>query len=1150
MIVARSSPSLLVVALMFTSTLLVTLPYTSESAEALVFDIDSTEDLQGSGDNLAVLDDVVIEDGTLRLDLESYPVHDDAWSDSNALNMVVDDKNKPKLSLASHWTTYPGYGNDGNFQHSAVYDRDRSQVLVFGGVHDTAQSRYVHNSLWAYDAATQVWTEKSPARPIFLQSAVWAGSLHMMIVFGGVTVVGQDAYLLNSTLVYWPANDTWALMADCPFGGIVFHSAVWDSTNDQMLVAGGTPDGTMANVTNHLWAFRPRTNSWHRLADFPANQARGGAAAVWDDDNELMVMFGGQRGTNNPMSSVFSYNPTTNQWTQRGNAPVTRVFHSMSWDPVGKKAYCYGGLTGSALSARLYEYAPLQDTWKQLENAPDARYFTAFVWDPTNNVGLAMGGAAEGGNPPITSYNDVMTYQTQVPFQTDGWLTSAIFDVAGVVSMGELSWTPADQVPAVGPGAVKFQVASSSMLETPTNFVGPDGTSSTYFTDPAGTPIGDHHFGAGRIAYRMYFHTDDSTVSPFIDSVSLEAFRHAARGTYTSPVYDLGQERSSIERVTYRSELPTGVNPNLVKVIVKVRTSKSADMSSPTAWEDVEKDDSHISIAYGRYFQFEVTITTDSQKRQLTPLFKGISIEYNSPPILTLGQIDRGEGIRTTWFEYSITYTDVDNDEPTVKLVYIDGVPKEMSSPDQDFTDGAVFSYTTRLDLGEHDYYFEFSDGKNPVRDPPGGLYTGPEVKNQDPVPVIDFPSSGERFIPTEPVEFSAASSYDPDEDNLEFKWTSSVSGELSQSSAFIKSMTEGDHIITLEVTDEYGAKNMTQIEILVKPYIPVLEIREMYLDKSEPVERDHVTVNVVVYNEGEAIASPAVVEFLVNDELVDSKEQSLDVGDRLVATFTWTASGDRNYLSVRARPGHGAEPDDSAVRTVNVTANSPPEIKVDVFPTEVVVGKPLNLINNGTSDANSDSMSFLWDFGDGLTSTDATTQHVYQLKGTYTVKLTVTDTRGGESTQQWLVEVKKKPVDEGPALSMAMIGGMVLVVILVLIVAFFVMSRRGKAGPEEAEDEVPQGPAGEAPPRRRPLPPPPPPPPPEVERQIPGSPLEEMDNPYYQYDYGPGVDDYGPGVDDHGPGVDDHAPPEEPDHQSPEEPTHQDEEPRPEPEE
>ena len=288
-----------------------------------------------------------------------------------------------------------------------------------------------------------------------------------------------------------------------------------------------------------------------------------------------------------------------------------------------------------------------------------------------------------------------------------------------------------------------------------------------------------------------------------------------------------------------------------------------------------------------------------------------------------------------------------------------------------------------------------------------------------------------------------------------------------------------------------------------------------MYLDKPEPVEMDRVTINAVIHNVGEAPASPAVVEFLVNDEVVDMREQSLDVSDRLVATFTWTAEGDRNYLSVRVRPGHSADPDDLVVKTVDVIPNSPPIIIVEVYPIEVIVEDPVNFINNQTSDPNEDKLSFLWDFGDGFTSTDATTQHVYLTKGTYTAKLTVSDTRGGESTEQWLVTVKKKPVDEEPVISMVMLGGIALAVIVILVVAFLVMGRRRKTpgaddddgdattGPEEGERKAPN---------RRHLPPPPPPPPPPTlpagTDSIPGSPLEELDNPYYQYDYGPGVED------------------------------------------
>ena len=756
-----------------------------EPVEALTKDVSTTVDMMGSGDNVAVLDDVVVEDGFIRLATNVYPIHDVVWSDANSDAMVVDNDNKPRLGRASHWITRSGFDSTGDYQHSAVWDRDNTQVLVYGGRHDAGATSFIHNNLWAYDPSSHAWRELSPVTSAkFLHSAVWADSYHMMIVWGGLTFVNPNLRLLNETRVYWPANDTWAMMAPNPYGGRVGQAAVWDSTNNQMLVSGGTPDGNISNSTNDLYAFRPATNSWHRLASMPANQARGAHAAVWDTQSAQMIVMGGRK-SGNAMTSVFSYKPSTNTWTQLGNAPVDRWYHSASWDSVGNRMFSFGGLnSGNQMSARLFEYTPQADSWKQLEIGPDARCWSAFVWDPVDALGLNFAGAASLNNP-ITSYNDVAEYRTEVPFVNDGWLTSSIFDVGGILSVGELSWTPSGQPSACGPDAIKFQVASSSTLEVPSHFVGPDGTPATFFTDPSGTVVGDHHFGGGRIAYRMYFHTDDNTISPSIDTVDMSVIRHASSGTYTSPAYDLGQTTSSLERVTYRSEIPTGSNPNLVKVTVRIRTSMQEDMQASSAWEVITKDDTKFTIPYGRYFQFEVEIKTDTHSRHLTPVFKGITVEYNSPPILTLGLIDRSSGDRTSWFTYAITYTDVDNDEPTVALVHIDSEVYDLSSGDIDFTDGAVFRFSTRLDLGDHTYWFEFSDGKNDVRDPLVGEYTGPEVLNRAPKPVISDPLTGTRFTPEEPVQFSGTQSSDPDLDKITYLWTSNLDGELETHSTF-----------------------------------------------------------------------------------------------------------------------------------------------------------------------------------------------------------------------------------------------------------------------------------------------------------------------------------------------------------------------------
>ena len=70
--------------------------------------------------------------------------------------------------------------------------------------------------------------------------------------------------------------------------------------------------------------------------------------------------------------------------------------------------------------------------------------------------------------------------------------------------------------------------------------------------------------------------------------------------------------------------------------------------------------------------------------------------------------------------------------------------------------------------------------------------------------------------------------------------------------------------------------------------------------------------------------------------------------------------------------------------------------------PGEIVKeGTYLNLVNTSQN-----AKSFLWDFGDGTTSTEASPQHKHDRCGTYTVKLTVTDASGETFTTEKAVDV------------------------------------------------------------------------------------------------------------------------------------------------
>lgn len=70
----------------------------------------------------------------------------------------------------------------------------------------------------------------------------------------------------------------------------------------------------------------------------------------------------------------------------------------------------------------------------------------------------------------------------------------------------------------------------------------------------------------------------------------------------------------------------------------------------------------------------------------------------------------------------------------------------------------------------------------------------------------------------------------------------------------------------------------------------------------------------------------------------------------------------------------------------------------------------------NGSASADPDGSiaSYAWDFGDGGSGTGATPQHTYAAAGAYTVKLTVTDNRGGTATRSQNVTVAPNQANIG----------------------------------------------------------------------------------------------------------------------------------------
>lgn len=96
-------------------------------------------------------------------------------------------------------------------------------------------------------------------------------------------------------------------------------------------------------------------------------------------------------------------------------------------------------------------------------------------------------------------------------------------------------------------------------------------------------------------------------------------------------------------------------------------------------------------------------------------------------------------------------------------------------------------------------------------------------------------------------------------------------------------------------------------------------------------------------------------------------------------------------------------------------TPNVPPVAVIDASRSPLKV----KVDASESTDEDGEIVAYLWDFGDGKTSTEVATTHKYKKSGTYVLTLTVTDDDGDTSTTTVEVKIKKpkpKPAqDQGP---------------------------------------------------------------------------------------------------------------------------------------
>lgn len=138
--------------------------------------------------------------------------------------------------------------------------------------------------------------------------------------------------------------------------------------------------------------------------------------------------------------------------------------------------------------------------------------------------------STDGGIDYSATVGQIKLASTGATYVSSGELTSSTIDLGAPATFQQLTWFPSSQPTGMGTTPVRFQVATNND-NTTWNFLGPDGTDTTYYTSPV-SDIATIHDGDQFLRYKVFFSTTDTSKSPSITDVGI---------TYTSGCLPPGQ---------------------------------------------------------------------------------------------------------------------------------------------------------------------------------------------------------------------------------------------------------------------------------------------------------------------------------------------------------------------------------------------------------------------------------------------------------------------------------------------------------------------------------------------------------------------------------------------------------------------------------
>jgi hypothetical protein len=185
------------------------------------------------------------------------------------------------------------------------------------------------------------------------------------------------------------------------------HSMVWDDHDNLVLVFGGIDNA--GNLLNDLWSYSPETGQWRQVAAGGATGScsnggspapRMNAALVWDNADQQLLLYGGLGANNHYLSDLWSFAPGSGSWKAiacSNNGPGARSSAAV-WN--GRQMLLLGGMNKNGLLSDFWSYTPGSNGgWQEVAATTPLgqRTYQTMVWDNSDNQLYVFGGLDVNG---------------------------------------------------------------------------------------------------------------------------------------------------------------------------------------------------------------------------------------------------------------------------------------------------------------------------------------------------------------------------------------------------------------------------------------------------------------------------------------------------------------------------------------------------------------------------------------------------------------------------------------------------------------------------------------------------------------------------------------------------------------------------------